>query len=134
MFHFSWRQYFPETIGTSSNTSSFFHLMQIFNVDIDYPVLTLDAFDDKIMIKDFSGDKCKNHCPSAPIDWYTGTSIHELDIKFGPDGWIDYTILDRWTGDEILLYHGTGNLGGDRSVYVSHTHSFIVSQLKGLSD
>jgi hypothetical protein len=90
--------------------------MQIFDVDTDYPVLALDATNDTLRINDFAGDKCGMHCPSIPLDDYSGrTALHLVEIKFGPSGWLDYTILDAITGEKILLYHGDGIMGGNSS-------------------
>jgi hypothetical protein len=115
-FSFEWKQYFPDTIGTSSDETSFFHVMQIFDVDIDFPIFTLDVFNNTVRFYDFAGDKCGDSCPSTPLEDYNGrTSVHNVGVMFGPSGWVDYTILDFYTAEEILYYHGAGIMGGNES-------------------
>jgi hypothetical protein len=61
-FYFTWKQYFPTSIEASPYPSSFFHMMQIFDVDIDNPVLTLDVSNSTLKINDMTGDKCQRPC------------------------------------------------------------------------
>lgn len=115
-FYFTWKQYFPSSISTFASPSSFFHIMQIFDVDINNPALTLDAVNGTLKINDFAGDKCRDQCPAVPLAYYSDrTTLHAMEVTFGPSGRIDYAIWDAATGYEVFEYHGTGNLGGNSS-------------------
>jgi len=105
--------------------------MQIFDVDINNPVLTLDAVNGTLKINDFAGDKCRDQCPAVPLAYYSDrTTIHVMEITFGPSGRIDYAIWDTTTGYEVFEYHGTGNLGGNSS-YLKY--GFYRSTYQGMS-
>jgi hypothetical protein len=108
-YSFTWKQYLSTSVTT---TSHFFHLMQVFDQTADGPVLTLDAVNNQMTFTDFVGDKCNGNCPAVALNSYNGrTTFHSMQITFGANGKFDYKITDAVTGDEIMEYHATGQLG-----------------------
>jgi len=116
-YSFTWKQYLPTSVTTSTH---FFHLMQVFDEVQDGPILTLDAVSNQMSFTDFVGDKCADDCPAVALDSYNGrTTLHSLQITFGPNGQFDYFISDAVTGDEIMEYHTAGQFGTS-STYVKY--------------
>ena len=110
-FSFTWKQYLSANVTTSTH---FFHLMQVFDMTADGPILTLDAVKNQLTFTDFDGDKCNEDCPAVALDEYNGrTTMHSLQITFGSSGKFDYTINDADTGSKILSYSTTGQFGSN---------------------
>ncbi|KAF7290047.1 hypothetical protein HMN09_01309700 [Mycena chlorophos] len=111
-FSYSWKQY----LATGTSTSvHFFHLMQVFGVPENGPVLTLDALSGQLTIVDTS---CGSSCPTTPLSNYWGQyTTHYISGKTGASGTLTYTVKGQ-TGSTILSYtRPTGSLGsGD--VYI----------------
>ncbi|KAJ7877202.1 hypothetical protein B0H14DRAFT_3784418, partial [Mycena olivaceomarginata] len=73
---YSWKQYLYSSTGTAS---TWFHLMLVFGVVEDSLLVTLDAVNNVLRIKDYvrgTGDKsCGTmDCPTANLTTYFGTT------------------------------------------------------------
>ena len=80
--------------------------MQVFDETADGPVFTLDAANNQITFSDFVGDLCGFDCPAVPLYTYEGrTTLHSLNITFGPTGTLNYFVSDAISGDEIVQYN-----------------------------
>lgn len=107
---FKWRFYLSSQTGTTKN---FFHLMQVLSRGDGGPIVTLDAVNDRIMIKDYKRDCDVTECPSIPLDRFTDrTTVHFVTVTFGPKGSLNYVIKDA--ADEsvaLLSYSVKGAMG-----------------------
>ncbi|KAK0222108.1 hypothetical protein IW262DRAFT_1271895, partial [Armillaria fumosa] len=112
---FKWRFYLSSQTKTTKN---FFHLMQVLSRGDGGPIVTLDAVNDSIMIKNYKRDCDVTGCPSIPLDRFTDrTTVHF--VTFGPKGSINYVIKDA--ADEsvaLLSYNVKGAMGSESSSYV----------------
>ncbi|KAF8173520.1 hypothetical protein K438DRAFT_1610724, partial [Mycena galopus ATCC 62051] len=114
-FSYTWKQYLYASTGTSS---SFFHIMQAFSESDGEPLVTLDAVNGDLSIKDYvRGDgeaSCgAATCPTTDLANYHGkTTTHTISGKFGPTGSLSYKVTnDNAGGIEIISYSVTGNMG-----------------------
>ncbi|KAK0185749.1 hypothetical protein F5146DRAFT_1144254 [Armillaria mellea] len=73
---FKWRFYLSSQTGTTKN---FFHLMQVLSRGDGGPIVTLDAVNDRIMIKDYKRDCDVTECPSIPLDRFTDRTTDAAD-------------------------------------------------------
>ncbi|KAH7104252.1 hypothetical protein BKA62DRAFT_615172 [Auriculariales sp. MPI-PUGE-AT-0066] len=112
-FAYHWRMYLSSKTGTNS---SFFHLMQVISRDSSpEPVVTLDAVNNMVLIKDTrrpDGTK-----PSIPLDQFTDrTTVHTIKGVYGLNGSLDYRVSDL-NGTLLLRYTVTkGDMGSNASV------------------
>ncbi|KAF7304535.1 hypothetical protein HMN09_00856200 [Mycena chlorophos] len=113
-FSYTWKQYLYASTGTSS---SFFHLMQLFDDTAGEPVITLDAVNGLVEIHDYvRGDGESScgfaACPSSNITNYHGTTVtHAISGKTGSSGKVSYEITRDDNGDKVLSYSATGSMG-----------------------
>ncbi|KAF5375908.1 hypothetical protein D9615_008163 [Tricholomella constricta] len=107
---FKWRYYLSSTVGTSSK---FFHLMQLFSRGDGSPIITLDAVNGQIKIKDYKRDCVTTGCPSIPLASFTDrTTVHFVTVTYGPNGRMDYVVKDAADQSKMLLrYTVTGQMG-----------------------
>ncbi|KAJ7243056.1 hypothetical protein C8J57DRAFT_67317 [Mycena rebaudengoi] len=113
-FSYTWKQYLYSS--TAPSISTFFHIMQVFGVSENGPLVTLDAEGTTLRIKDYvrgtGGASCGSAaCPTTDLDNYHGkTTTHHISGKFGPSGSISYKITND-AGSTILGYSVSGNMG-----------------------
>nr|GAT54831.1 predicted protein [Mycena chlorophos] len=113
-FSYTWKQYLYSSTGTGT---TWFHLFQAFGVEEDSPLITLDAEKDELMIKDYvrgtGGPQCGDvTCPVTDLSNYHGTTTtHTASGSFGPDGSLSYKVVNSATGDEIISYSVSGDMG-----------------------
>lgn len=122
---FKWRFYLSSQTKTTKN---FFHLMQVLSRGDGGPIVTLDAVNDRIMIKDYKRDCDVTGCPSIPLDRFTDrTTVHFVTVTFGPKGSLEYVIEDA--ADEsvaLLSYSVKGAMGSDSSSIKFGTYRLAV--------
>ncbi|PBK67298.1 hypothetical protein ARMSODRAFT_1020770 [Armillaria solidipes] len=122
---FKWRFYLSSQTKTTKN---FFHLMQVLSRGDGGPIVTLDAVNDRIMIKDYKRDCDVTGCPSIPLDRFTDrTTVHFVTVTFGPKGSLEYVIKDA--ADEsvaLLSYSVKGAMGSDSSSIKFGTYHLAV--------
>ncbi|KAJ3930891.1 MAG: hypothetical protein NXY57DRAFT_272370 [Lentinula lateritia] len=125
---YQWSYYLKSPVGT---TTHFFHLMQLFSRDDGGPILTLDAINGVIAIKDNYRDCSKTGCPSIPLSTFTDkTTIHTVAVTYGPsNGSFKYVITDSVTSNVLLSYSASGNMGGNASIKFG-TYRLAVSNMK----
>ncbi|KAJ3810166.1 hypothetical protein EV368DRAFT_80721 [Lentinula lateritia] len=125
---YQWSYYLKSPVGTSTH---FFHLMQLFSRDDGGPILTLDAINGVIAIKDNYRDCSKTGCPSIPLNTFTDkTTIHTIAVTYGPsNGIFKYIITDSATSEVLLSYSASGNMGGNASIKFG-TYRLAVSNMK----
>ncbi|KAJ7936579.1 hypothetical protein B0H13DRAFT_1589569 [Mycena leptocephala] len=110
-FNYTWKQYLYSTTGTGK---TWFHLMQVFGVAENGPLVTLDAVDDVLRIKDYvrgtGGSSCGiTVCPTVNIeDYYGTTTIHSISGTFGPSA---YNVTSESNGTTIISYAVNGSMG-----------------------
>ncbi|KAK7057771.1 hypothetical protein R3P38DRAFT_1186279 [Favolaschia claudopus] len=106
-FSYSWKQWLDLSTGSSTK---FFHLMQVFGLPENGPIITLGAAKGSLKITDYTSTPCGASCPSTPLSNYLGIyTTHTISGKFGPSGSMKYTVVGpRGT---ILSYSRTGGLG-----------------------
>ncbi|BGP36615.1 hypothetical protein JCM10449v2_000516 [Rhodotorula kratochvilovae] len=100
-----------------SSSDHFFHIMQLFSRATDgfllaLDVLTLDAAEGPVVrIVDADEDRCstaRGDCPSVPLGRFEGrTTRHMLKVKFGDEGWFEYTVTTSF-GAPLLSYSRYG--------------------------
>ncbi|KAF7376937.1 DOMON domain-containing protein [Mycena sanguinolenta] len=106
-FAYTWKHYLYESTGTGSDT--WFHLMQAFGVAENGPLVTLDAENGVLRIKDYV--RGSTGCPRTKLEEYHGkTTTHHVSGKFGPEGSLSYKITNE-DGDTILSYAVDGEMG-----------------------
>ncbi|KAJ7251166.1 hypothetical protein B0H12DRAFT_1297127 [Mycena haematopus] len=104
-FSYSWKQYLDPSTGSSTH---FFHLMQVFGIPENGPVVTLDALSGSLKIVDFTTAPLP--CPSTPLANYLGVyTTHAISGTFGPLGRLNYTVTGP--SGNILSYFRKGGLG-----------------------
>ncbi|KAJ3772389.1 hypothetical protein FB446DRAFT_736784 [Lentinula raphanica] len=114
-------------VGTSNH---FFHLMQLFSRDDGGPIITLDAINGAIAIKDNYRDCSQTGCPSISLSAFTGkTTIHDVTVKYGSSGSIKYVITDSATSKVLLSYSATGKMGGNASIKFG-TYRLTISNMQ----
>ncbi|KAJ4482230.1 hypothetical protein J3R30DRAFT_3699647 [Lentinula aciculospora] len=125
---YRWSYYLQSPVGTSSH---FFHLMQLFSRDDDGPILTLDAINGVIAIKDNYRDCSKTGCPSISLSAFTNkTTIHDVTVTYGPTkGSFKYVITDSATSKVLLSYSASGNMGGNASIKFG-TYRLAISNMQ----
>ncbi|GLB42832.1 hypothetical protein LshimejAT787_1202810 [Lyophyllum shimeji] len=113
---FEWKYYLPSSVGTSNH---FFHLMQLLTRGGGRagPVISLDASNGKIVIRDYKRDCASTKCPSIPLSSFTDrTTLHSVTVTYGPNGHFDYVIKDaKDQGKQLLRYTVTGQMGSESS-------------------
>ncbi|KAF8063468.1 hypothetical protein FPV67DRAFT_245859 [Lyophyllum atratum] len=111
---FKWRYYLSSTVGTSSH---FFHLMQLFSRGDGSPIITLDAADGQIVVRDFKRDCTTTGCPSIPLANFTDrTTVHFVTVTYGPTGRFDYVVKDAANqSHQLLRYTISGEMGSSSS-------------------
>ncbi|KAF7351871.1 DOMON domain-containing protein [Mycena venus] len=113
-FSYTWKQYLYSSTGTGT---TWFHLMQVFGVVEDNPLVTLDAVSGALRIKDYvrgtGGSLCGTiDCPTTNLTNYDGTTAtHTISGMFGPNGSVSYEVRNTVTGDEIISYAVNGSMG-----------------------
>ncbi|KAJ7188973.1 hypothetical protein C8R46DRAFT_1244273 [Mycena filopes] len=110
-FSYSWKQYLDPGCGSSTH---FFHLMQVFGVTENNPIVTLDALSNALKIVDFVSSTCGGVCPSTPLSNYLGKyTVHSITGVCGPKGKLTYTVTNGSpAGSKIISYsRSTGGLG-----------------------
>ncbi|KAJ3986592.1 hypothetical protein F5890DRAFT_1552171 [Lentinula detonsa] len=125
---YRWSYFLQSPVGTSTH---FFHLMQLFSRDDGGPILTLDAINGVIAIKDNYRDCSKTGCPSIPLSAFTDkTTIHDVTVTYGStNGSFKYVITDSATSNVLLSYSATGNMGGNASIKFG-TYRLAISNMK----
>ncbi|KAJ3890758.1 hypothetical protein GG344DRAFT_77567 [Lentinula edodes] len=125
---YQWSYFLKSPVGTSTH---FFHLMQLFSRDDGGPILTLDAINGVIAIKDNYRDCSKTGCPSIPLSTFTDkTTIHTVAVTYGSsNGSFKYVITDSATSNVLLSYSASGNMGGNASIKFG-TYRLAVSNMK----
>ncbi|KAJ6493381.1 hypothetical protein C8R45DRAFT_900784 [Mycena sanguinolenta] len=113
-FSYTWKQYLYASTGTST---SFFHLMQLFDDTAGEPVITLDAVSGTVVIHDYvrgNGEASCGAaaCPTTNITNYHGTTTtHTISGKTGPSGSVKYKVTRDDNGLEVISYSATGAMG-----------------------
>ncbi|KAJ7721460.1 hypothetical protein B0H16DRAFT_1602444 [Mycena metata] len=106
-FSYSWKQYLDPATGSSTH---FFHLMQVFGVPENNPIVTLDVLNNTLKIVDYVSTTCGGVCPTTPLSNYLGKyTTHTIAGTFGPTGNLTYTVTSGST--KIISYSRTGGLG-----------------------
>ncbi|KAF5375953.1 hypothetical protein D9615_008154 [Tricholomella constricta] len=107
---FKWRYYLSSTVGTSTK---FFHLMQLFSRGDGSPIITLDAVNGQIKIKDYKRDCLTTGCPAIPLASFTDrTTVHFVTVTYGPNGHMDYVVKDAADeSNQLLRYTVSGPMG-----------------------
>lgn len=109
IWSFQWKYFLSTTTGSGSH---FFHTMQIFSRAIGNPVLTLDPINGYAEILNTQNPCSGNGCSSIPLSQYEGkTVVHNLVVKFGTSGKLQYKVNDLATGKTLLSYSYSGNTG-----------------------
>ncbi|KAJ6488268.1 hypothetical protein C8R47DRAFT_511796 [Mycena vitilis] len=107
-FSYSWKQYIDKSAGSSSH---FFHMMQVYGIPENGPIVACDALKDNLQMVDFTNPLCGSSCPSTPLFKYLNIyTTHAVSGKFGPFGGLNYTVTDP-NGKEILSYSRVSGLG-----------------------
>lgn len=112
---FKWRYYLPSTVSTSNH---FFHIMQLLSRGGGAgPVITLDASNGQIVVRDYKRDCTTTGCPSIPLSSFTDrTTAHFVTVTYGPNGRFDYVIKDVDNQSrQLLRYTVTGEMGSSSS-------------------
>ncbi|KAJ3717062.1 hypothetical protein C8R42DRAFT_588070 [Lentinula raphanica] len=124
---YRWSFFLQPPVGTSNH---FFHLMQLFSRDDGGPIITLDAINGAIAIKDNYRDCSQTGCPSISLSAFTGkTTIHDVTVKYGSSGSIKYVITDSATSKVLLSYSATGKMGGNASIKFG-TYRLTISNMQ----
>ncbi|KAJ6631380.1 hypothetical protein B0H10DRAFT_2207053 [Mycena sp. CBHHK59/15] len=98
----------PPLLGSSTH---FFHLMQVFGMSEQNPLVALDALKGRLTIMDYITPTCGSSCPSTALSDYQGVyTTHKISGKFGPSGNLKYSVVDAG-GKQIINYSRTGGLG-----------------------
>ncbi|KAF7350905.1 hypothetical protein MSAN_01652600 [Mycena sanguinolenta] len=107
-FSYSWKQYLDLSTGSSIH---FFHLMQVFGIPENGPIVALDALSGSLKIVDSTNTSCGSLlCPSTPLSNYLGVyTTHLISGTFGPSGSLSYTVTGP--SGKILSYSRKGGLG-----------------------
>ncbi|KAJ7612258.1 hypothetical protein FB45DRAFT_1065596 [Roridomyces roridus] len=112
-YSYTWKAYLYAGVSTST---TWFHMMQAFGVSEDNPLVTLDAVDGDLRIKDYvrgtGGPQCGAiKCPSVNLTEYEGrTTVHSISGSFGPQGTLVYNVTDE-DGTSILSYSVASDMG-----------------------
>ncbi|KAK0503703.1 hypothetical protein EDD18DRAFT_1063329, partial [Armillaria luteobubalina] len=95
----------------TETTKNFFHRMQVLSWGDGEPIVTLDAVNDRIIIKNYKRDCDVTGCPSIPLDRFTDrTTVHFVVVIFSLKGSINYVIKDAADDSAALLsYSVKGN-------------------------
>ncbi|KAK0449402.1 hypothetical protein EV421DRAFT_1900092 [Armillaria borealis] len=126
---FKWRFYLSSQTKTTKN---FFHLMQVLSrgdgSEDAEPVVTLDAVNDRIMIKDYVRDCDVTGCPSIP--WTAlptalrSTSLPSPLVRRGASSMSSRTPQDESVA--LLSYSVKGAMGSDSSSIKFGTYRLAV--------
>ncbi|GAA5859820.1 hypothetical protein JCM1840_006469 [Sporobolomyces johnsonii] len=106
-WHYSWKYHLSEGVGSSNH---FFHLTQLFSRSTDGFILALGLLDGRIQIVDSDRSRCgpdaDKACPSLRVEDYWGrTTLHDLQVEYGDEGSVDYTIVDLSQPSHPTLLH-----------------------------
>lgn len=108
-WEYSWKAF----LATSTTTTTFFHLWQLLTRGgggLSGPVVTLEALNGKAIVKD--SVRCSDGCTDVDINQFSHRLIqHQMIVKYGNEGLIEYQAIDALSGTNLLTYNATGFMG-----------------------
>ncbi|KAK4703153.1 hypothetical protein P7C70_g3064, partial [Phenoliferia sp. Uapishka_3] len=88
------------------------------------PIITLNAVGDKV----FFSDKLRGceTCESMDLSDFVGkTTVEKVAVTYGPTGSIKWQVQDAATGETMLEYSATGNMGSKTSMKFGTYRAYV---------
>lgn len=114
----TWNYNFKTFLSAETTSSkNWFHLWQLLRRSSPGGfVLSLGLRSDLIYLSD-AERPCGLSCGGIPFASYAGKTIgHEIDISYGSNGTVVYTMTDLTTNTVLLKYSAVGEMGSDSSL------------------